>query len=51
MENSAPSLTSVRRFAVRLVGTFALGLLVGAFFHYLMFRLGLPVQPFIYAAF
>ncbi len=35
----------------RLLGMFALGLVVGVFFHYLLFRLGLPVQPFIYAAF
>lgn len=27
------------------------GLLVGAFLHYLLFRLTLPVQPFIYVAF
>jgi hypothetical protein len=35
----------------RLVGLFALGLVVGVFFHYLLFRLGLPLKPFIYAAF
>ena len=27
------------------------GLLVGIVFHYLLFRLTLPVQPFIYVAF
>jgi hypothetical protein len=27
------------------------GLVVGVFFHYLLFRLTLPVQPFIYVAF
>jgi hypothetical protein len=27
------------------------GLVVGIFFHYLLFRLTLPVQPFIYVAF
>ena len=36
---------------LRVVGMFALGLIVGGFFHYLLFRLGLPVKPFIYAAF
>ena len=35
----------------RLLGLFALGLVAGGFFHYLLFRIGLPVQPFIYAAF
>ena len=29
----------------------ALGLLVGAFFHYLLYRLSLPSKPFIYVAF
>jgi hypothetical protein len=51
MENIFQSLPRVRRSLPRLVGMFALGLLVGGFFHYLLFRLGLPVQPFIYAAF
>lgn len=36
---------------LRLGGLFVLGLVVGIFFHYLLFRLGLPLQPFIYAAF
>lgn len=27
------------------------GLVIGVFFHYLLFRLSLPVQPFIYVAF
>lgn len=50
---SAP-LTSPRRAPapwLRLLALFALGLCVGIFFHYLLFRLGLPLQPFIYAAF
>jgi hypothetical protein len=28
-----------------------LGLTIGAFAHYLLYRLSLPVQPFIYVAF
>lgn len=36
---------------MRLIGMFALGLIVGVFFHYLLFRLGLPIKPFIYVAF
>lgn len=28
-----------------------LGLVVGVFFHYMLFRLTLPVKPFIYVAF
>jgi hypothetical protein len=49
-----PAPTSARQRIgswTRLVGYFALGLVVGVFFHYLLFRLGLPVKPFIYAAF
>ena len=30
---------------------FLLGLCIGVFFHYLLYRISLPVQPFIYAAF
>ena len=28
-----------------------LGLLAGVFFHYLLYRLTLPVEPFIYSSF
>jgi hypothetical protein len=35
------------RHLVSLLG----GLLIGALLHYLLFRLTLPVQPFIYVAF
>jgi hypothetical protein len=35
------------RHAVSLL----LGLGIGVLFHYLLFRLSLPVQPFIYVAF
>ena len=37
----------VATVAVRLI----LGLTVGFFMHYLLYRLFLPVQPFIYVAF
>ena len=36
---------------VRHAVSLLVGLLIGAFFHYLLFRLTLPVQPFIYVAF
>lgn len=39
--------TTAGRHAVSLL----LGLVVAAFLHYLLFRLTLPVQPFIYVAF
>jgi hypothetical protein len=35
----------------RHVVSAAIGLVVAVFFHYLLFRLTLPVQPFIYVAF
>ncbi len=37
----------VVRHAISLVA----GLVIGVFFHYLLYRLTLPVQPFIYVAF
>lgn len=51
MEKGFQSPRIVARVLIRRLGLFALGLVVGVFFHYLLFRLGLPVQPFIYAAF
>jgi hypothetical protein len=36
---------------VRHAWSLLVGLAVGVFFHYLLFRLTLPVQPFIYVAF
>ncbi len=35
----------------RHVISLLVGLAVGVFFHYLLYRLTLPVQPFIYVAF
>ncbi len=37
--------------AIRHAISLAVGLLIGVFLHYLLFRLTLPVQPFIYVAF
>jgi hypothetical protein len=36
---------------VRHAWSLVVGVAVGVFFHYLLFRLTLPVQPFIYVAF
>lgn len=48
MSQLEPVLKSpVLRHAVSLF----VGLVVGVFLHYLLFRLTLPVQPFIYVAF
>lgn len=35
----------------RLLGRFLLGVAIGVLFHYLLYRISLPVQPFIYVAF
>jgi hypothetical protein len=47
--NSTDSLLKSR--PVKHVVSLLVGLVVGVFFHYLLFRLTLPVQPFIYVAF
>lgn len=36
---------------VSLFANFMLGLVLGIFFHYLLYRIFLPAEPFIYAAF
>jgi hypothetical protein len=36
---------------LRVVISFTLGLAIGVVFHYALYRLGLPIQPFIYMAF
>ena len=36
---------------LRLLGRFFLGLAIGVLLHYLLYRISLPVQPFIYVAF
>lgn len=37
--------------ALRIVVSFAIGLAIGVVFHYALYRMGLPIQPFIYLAF
>ncbi len=37
--------------SLRLLASFAGGLLLGIFFHYVLYRFSLPVEPFIYFAF
>lgn len=54
MTPPAPASASLsRRLAAYagLLGYLALGALIGVFFHYLLYRLSLPLQPFIYVAF
>ncbi|HEX2852221.1 MAG TPA: hypothetical protein VHO24_03205 [Opitutaceae bacterium] len=41
----------VKSKAVRQIASLLVGIAVGVAFHYLLFRLSLPVQPFIYVAF
>jgi hypothetical protein len=36
---------------VRRVLSFLLGCLIGVLFHYALYRIGLPLEPFIYMAF
>jgi hypothetical protein len=36
---------------VRRVVSFVLGCLIGVLFHYALYRMGLPLEPFIYMAF
>jgi hypothetical protein len=36
---------------LRWLWSFLLGCCVGVVFHYALYRMGLPVQPFIYMAF
>lgn len=39
------------RTIFRLIGRFLLGVAIGVLFHYFLYRISLPVQPFIYVAF
>ncbi len=48
--NPAP-VPSRSRPLVRLLLHVGLGLVLGFFFHYLLYRIYLPVEPFIYVAF
>lgn len=36
---------------LRALAALVLGLLIGCFFHYLLYRYSLPSKPFIYVAF
>ena len=36
---------------MRIAASCTLGLLVGVLLHFYLYRIGLPVQPFIYQAF
>jgi hypothetical protein len=36
---------------VRWLVSFVLGCLIGALFHYALYRMSLPIEPFIYMAF
>jgi hypothetical protein len=36
---------------LRIVISFVIGLAIGIVFHYALYRMGLPIQPFIYLAF
>ena len=48
--NSTPPVSHPRPL-VRLVLHFGIGMALGLFFHYLLYRIYLPVEPFIYVAF
>jgi hypothetical protein len=39
------------RKAARQVASFLIGCAVGVLFHYTLYRMGLPLEPFIYMAF
>lgn len=47
--NSIPPSRSRR--LIRFLLHFGLGMALGLFFHYLLYRIYLPVEPFIYVAF
>ena len=36
---------------VRIAASFVLGGVIGVLFHYALYRMGLPLEPFIYMAF
>jgi hypothetical protein len=43
--------TALRSKPAAYAVSLLVGLVIGIFFHYLLFRLTLPIQPFIYVAF
>ncbi len=48
--NSSPPVSRARPL-LRILVHFGIGMLLGLFFHYLLYRIYLPVEPFIYVAF
>jgi len=36
---------------IRIIASLLLGLAVGVLLHYVLYRMGLPIEPFIYLAF
>jgi hypothetical protein len=45
------SVVEIPRRPVRWLASFLLGCLVGILFHYVLYRMSLPLEPFIYSAF
>ena len=39
------------KLAVRVIISFIMGCIIGIVGHYTLYRMGLPVEPFIYMAF
>jgi len=37
--------------SLRILSGFVIGIALGVFFHYLLYRISLPSEPFIYFAF
>ena len=52
MKSALLQLTAFATTALRSTpGRFLLGIALGVFLHYLLYRISLPLQPFIYVAF
>jgi hypothetical protein len=41
----------MRRKPIRVLVSFLLGCFVGLMLHYALYRMGMPIEPFIYMAF
>jgi hypothetical protein len=41
----------MKRKLVRVIVSFLLGSIVGVVLHYALYRMGMPIEPFIYMAF
>jgi hypothetical protein len=46
-----PPVAPPRIARATLLWRFALGAVLGVFLHYLLYRISLPIEPFIYVAF